>query len=161
MNDVLAMYRHLPELRLAAGETLITELVQTSRLYILKQGGFEVLRNGIRVVQINEAGSFMGEISALLDSPPTASLVALCDSTVYVLEDAATAVHTQPELTLAIAQLLARRLRAVTTYIVDIKQQYAGSNTNLGLMDQVLGTLVVSGSGELRPGSERPDVPDY
>lgn len=161
MNDVLAMCRHLPELRLAQGDTLIEESVRTGRLYVLKQGAFEVSRNGIRVVQIDEPGAFLGEISALLGTAPTASLIATQDSTVHVIEDAAVAVRARPKLTFAIAQLLARRLTAVTAYLVDIKRQYADSNTHLALMDQVLGDLIAMNPGETEPGSERSDVPDY
>jgi CRP-like cAMP-binding protein len=77
----------------------------------------------------------MGEISALLGSASTASVVAARDSTVHVVDRASTAVRQHPELTYAIAQLLARRLAALTAYLVDIKRQYADSNTHLMLMD--------------------------
>ena len=114
MNDVLAMCRDLPEVRIAKGVSLIEEAVRTDRLYVLKSGAFEVVRNGVRVVHISEPGSFMGEISAVLGSPPTADVVAAQDSTVHVIDDASGAVQKWPELTFAIAQLLARRLSAVT-----------------------------------------------
>jgi CRP-like cAMP-binding protein len=161
MNDVLAMCRHLPEVGVSQGDTLIEETVQTKRLYVLKRGAFAVVRFGVRIVEISEPGAFLGEISALLGSAPMATLVATQDSTVHVIEDASTAVRGQPELTFAIAQLLARRLTAVTTYIVDIKRQYADSNTHLGVMDQVLGSLIVMNPTPIKPGSERSDVPDY
>jgi len=98
---------------------------------------------------------------AVLGSAPTASVVAAEDSVVHMLDDASNAVRTQPELTYAVARLLARRLAGVTAYLVDIKRQYADSNTHLALMDQVLGNLIaISPAGE-RTGSERRDVPDY
>jgi CRP-like cAMP-binding protein len=161
MNDVLAMFGNLPEMRVAAGDRLIEESVRTDRLYVLKNGAFEVVRDGIRVVLISEPGAFLGEISAVLGSAPTASVVATQDSTIHVVEDASAAVQGRPELTYAIAQLLARRLSAVTAYLVDIKRQYADSNTHLALMDQVLGSLIASHPGVAEPGSERSDVPDY
>ena len=161
MNDVLAMCKDLPEMRLAKGDTLIEEAVRTDRLYVLKSGAFEVVRNGVRVVLISEPGAFMGEISAVLGSAPTASVLATQDSTVHVVEDASGSVRRRPELTYAIAQLLARRLSAVTAYLVDIKRQYADSNTHLALMDQVLGSLIAIHPSMTKPGSERGDVPDY
>ena len=161
MNNVLAMCSDLPEVRVAKGVSLIEEAVRTDRLYVLKSGAFEVVRNGVRVVQITEPGSFMGEISAVLGSAPTADVVAAQDSTVHVIDAASGAVQRWPELTYAIAQLLARRLSAVTGYLVDIKRQYADSNTHLGLMDQVLGNLIAMNPGAIKPGSERSDVPDY
>ena len=161
MNDVLAMCSDLPEIRVAKGVRLVKEAVRTDRLYVLKSGAFEVERNGVRVVLIAEPGSFLGEISAVLGSAPTATVVAAQESTVHVVDDAYAAVQRWPELTYAIAQLLARRLSAVTGYIVDIKRQYADSNTHLALMDQVLGNLMAMNPGAIKPGSERSDVPDY
>jgi CRP-like cAMP-binding protein len=161
MPDVLAMCTGLPELNVPRGDTLIEEAVRTDRLFVLKSGAFEVVRNGIRVVLIREPGSFLGEISAVLRSEPTASVVATEDSIVHVVGDASASVQQRPELMYAIAQLLARRLAAVTAYLVDIKRQYADSDTHLGLMDQVLANLVAMQPAAITPGSERADVPDY
>lgn len=161
MNDVLDMCRQFPLVRLAAGETLLTEGLRVNRLYVLREGAFEVQRSGIPVVRIREPGAFLGEMSALLGSAPTATVVATQASVVHVIDQASEAVRARPELTLAIARLLARRLSAVTAYLVDIKRQYADSGTHLGLMDQVLGSLVVMSPGAEQPGSERRDVPDY
>lgn len=161
MNDVLALCGDLPEICVARGDTLIEEAVRTDRLYVLKSGAFEVVRNGIRVILVSEPGAFLGEISAVLESAPTASVVATQDSIVHAIDDASASVRTNPALTCAIARLLARRLTAVTAYLVDIKRQYADSNTHLALMDQVLGNLVAMHPGDHKPGSERSDVPDY
>ena len=161
MNDVLELCSDLPELRVAKGDNLIEEAIRTDRLYVLKSGAFEVVRNGVRVVLISEPGSFLGEISAVLGSAPTAYVVAAQDSTVHVVDNASAAVQRWPELTYAIAQLLARRLSAVTGYLVDIKRQYADSETHLALMDQVLGNLMAMNPSAIKPGSERRDVPDY
>ena len=161
MNDVLAACARLPELRVPKGATLIEEGVRVDRLYVVQRGSFEIVRGGVRLVVVREAGAFLGEMSAVLGSAPTASVVAAEDSVVHVLDDASNAVRTQPELTYAVARLLARRLAGVTAYLVDIKRQYADSNTHLALMDQVLGNLIaISPAGE-RTGSERRDVPDY
>jgi CRP/FNR family transcriptional regulator, cyclic AMP receptor protein len=161
MNEVLSMCSDLPQLSLAEGDTLIEEGVRTDRLYVLETGAFAVVRNEIRVVLIDEPGAFLGEISVLLESTPTANVVATRDSTVRVIDRAAEATRQQPGLTHAIAQLLARRLSAVTAYLVDIKRQYEGSHTHLALMDQVLGSLIASQPNAMAPGSERDDVPDY
>ena len=155
------MCKALPEQRLAPGDTLIEEAVRTDRLYVLKSGAFEVMRNGVRVVLISQPGAFLGEISAVLRSAPTASVVATQDSVVHVIDNASAVVRKQPDLTYAIAQLLAQRLSAVTAYLVDINRQYADSNTHLALMDQVLGSLIASYPSVIKPGSERSDVPDY
>jgi CRP-like cAMP-binding protein len=162
MNDVLEMCSDMPEIHIAKGDTLIEEAIRTDRLYVLKSGAFEVVRNGVRVVSISEPGAFMGEISAVLGSAPTASVVAAQDSTVHVVDNASASVQRQPDLTYAIAKLLARRLSAVTAYLVDIKRQYADSNTHLAVMDQVLANIIAMNPAKrANPGSERSDVPDY
>jgi CRP-like cAMP-binding protein len=116
----------------------------------------------VRVVSISEPGAFMGEISAVLESVPTASVVAIENSTVHVVDQASASVQRQPELTFAIAQLLARRLSAVTAYLVDIKRQYADTNTHLALMDEVLANIItMQPAASTATGSERSDVPDY
>lgn len=161
MTDVLAMCGKLPEMRLVKGERLLEEGVRTDRLYVLKSGAFEVVRNGVRIVLIGEPGAFLGEISAVLGSAPTADVVAAQDSTVHVMDNASATVQTQSELTYAIAQLLARRLSALTAYLVDIKRQYADSSTHLAVMDQVLGNLIATHPSATQQGPERSDVPDY
>jgi len=161
MNNALALCGDLAEMRCEKGHSLITESVRTNRLFILKSGAFEVVRNGVRVVLIDEPGAFLGEISAVLGSLPTASVVATQDSLVHVVGDASAQVQRNPELTYAIAQLLARRLQAITAYLVDIKRQYADTDTHLALMDQVLANLIAVQPAALRHGSERSDVPDY
>jgi CRP-like cAMP-binding protein len=162
MNDVLEMCRDLPEIRIANGEMLIEEAIRTDRLYVLKSGAFDVVRNGVRVVSITAPGAFLGEISAVLGSAPTASVIARQDSSVHVVDNASASVRGQPDLTYAIAQLLARRLSAVTAYLVDIKRQYADSNTHLALMDEVLANvLAMDPARRTDVGSERGDVPDY
>ena len=142
MNNVLALCSKLPELQVSAGTRIVEEGVFTNRIYVLKEGAFNVVRNGIRVVGVTEPGAFFGEISALLGSPPIADVVALHDSTVYVIDNASVATRDDPGLTHAIAQLLARRLQAVTAYLVDIKKHYSSTDRHLLLMDQVLAELM-------------------
>ena len=164
MHNVLSLCSAMPRLQVAAGSRLIEEGRAMGRLYVLEDGAFDVVRGGVRVVAVTEPGAVVGEISALLGTAPTADVIATQDSTVFVLDDAQAAAQRDPQLTYAIAQLLARRLQAVTSYLVDIKQQYAGTDTHLALMDQVLGQLMAThpgGTAALPAGSERSDVPDY
>jgi CRP-like cAMP-binding protein len=161
MIDVLSLCQDYPERLLAKGETLIEEAVRTDRLYVLKAGGFNVLRGGVAVIHIGQPGAFLGEISAILECAPSATLVASEASSVHVIENASAVVRARPELTLGVAQLLARRLLAVTGYLVDIKRQYAGTGSHLELMDRVLGELATQNYEDDTLGSERADVPDY
>jgi CRP/FNR family transcriptional regulator, cyclic AMP receptor protein len=161
MVPVLALCGQLPELKVAAGQALIRQGLRGDRLYVLRSGAFEVVRGEVRVTTIDEPGAFLGEISAVLGSHSTADVIATEDSVVHVVEHASEAVRKDPELTFAIAHLLARRLLAVTAYLVDIKQQYGDTDTHLAVMDRVLARLMAGQPGTNQPGSERADVPDY
>jgi CRP/FNR family transcriptional regulator, cyclic AMP receptor protein len=141
MNDVLLLSSGFPERRLAAGETLIDEGVRTDRLYVLKSGAFEVVRDGVRVVVIEEPGAFLGEISVLLGTPTTAQVVAACASTVHVIENGPAVARTRPEFTFVIARLLARRLNAATARLVEIKRQHANATARVEFLEQVLADL--------------------
>ena len=70
-------------------------------------------------------------------------------------------MRARPELTLTVAKVLARRLVALTVYLVDIKRQYAGTGTHLAVMDRVLAELATLNGESDDLGSERRDVPDY
>lgn len=161
MDDVLAMCADLTAREVAAGERLIAEGTFEDVLYVIEHGAFEVVRDGVRVVTIDAPGAMLGEMSAVLGGASSADVVAVRDSRVRVVRQASAYVRSHPEFTLAIARLLARRLSAVTAYLVDIKRQYAGTDNHLALMDQVLGSLVATQPVTSRPGSERSDVPDY
>ena len=65
-------------------------------------------------------------------------------------------------LPLALARLLARRLQVMTTYLADIKQQYADHEGGLGMVDTVLGTPHADGRAPRSElGSERDPDPEY
>lgn len=163
-HPVLAHCAAFPALDVGTGHLLIEEGVHAGKLFVLEAGAVDVVRNGVRVVTIDEPGAFVGEISALLGSPPTANVVAATASRVRVIQDAGSAIRRDPVLLHAISSLLARRLQAVTAYLVDIKRQYAATDTHLALMDEVLAhlmTMQARPAEAQRPGSERTDVPDY
>lgn len=161
MDEVLALCADQPLRSLAVGETLIEADQPGSALYVLVDGVVEVRRGEVTVTRVTEPGSFLGEIAALLDSPSSADVVAVEPATVRVIDDPAATIAREPELALAIARLLARRLRAITTYLVDLKTQYADAGGHLAVMDQVLSELMTTRPRSAAPGSERDDVPDY
>ena len=161
MNDALKLCQAFPALSLRKGQTLIEEGARVDRLYVLERGKLEVVKSGVRITELREPGALVGEISAVLESNPTATVLAIEDCVVRVIDAASATVRTRPELALAIAQILARRLSALTSYVVDIKRQYADSDTHLGVMDKVIASLITAHPNDEAAGSERSDVPDY
>jgi CRP/FNR family transcriptional regulator, cyclic AMP receptor protein len=160
MDDVLALCSGLPSRTFEPGEVLLTEGGR-GEMFVLVNGRVEVRKGQVTVTSVSEPGSFLGEMAALLGTAPSADVVAVTPTEVLVVEDAAASVAENPELTLAIARLLARRLQAVTSYLGDLKRQYADLDGHLSMMDTVLSELSSMRPREIEAGSERDDVPDY
>ena len=78
-----------------------------------------------------------------------------------VIDDAPTMLETEATLPLALARLLAERLQVMTTYLVDIKEQYADHEGGLGMVDVVLGSLMRGAGARSELGSERDPEPEY
>lgn len=142
MTDVLDYCAGLPTQTYKSGTTIIAEGERSGRLHILIQGDIEVLRQTTQVSHIDEPGSILGEMAALLDQPASATVKALSDVEMYVVENALAFLEAKPELSLHLATLLARRLYYTTTYLVDLQQQAAGKRQDLDLVDQILAKLV-------------------
>ena len=102
----------------------------------------------------------MGEMSLLLGRAATSDVLAESDAVVAVVERAAALLTERSDLALAISRLLASRLQVMTTYLVDLKQQYADHEGGLGMVDVVLGTLAQGGSGTTL-GSDRDPDPEF
>ncbi len=94
-------------------------------------------------------------MSVLLGVPHTATARALGDVRVHVIQNAAEFFRAHPSLSWLVARLLANRLNAATTYLVDLKRQFAGSSDHLGMVGEVLETLIHQQEQDFLPGSER------
>jgi CRP/FNR family cyclic AMP-dependent transcriptional regulator len=86
-------------------------------------------------------------------------VIAATAVTVYRFPDAARFLHSDPEVSLTVARKLAQRLNTVTTYLVDLKRQYAGQSNHLGMVSDVLASLVYQQAEEFNPGSDRDPGP--
>lgn len=134
--------RNLPTLHYSAGEIVLEEGLESGSIYILKQGCVEVSKQEVELTTISSPGAWFGEISALIGGPHTATVKAETDSTFYIVEDGSSLLKKHPELNYHIALLLAHRLKSVTTYLVDIQNQFASNKDHLGMVDEVLESLI-------------------
>jgi CRP/FNR family cyclic AMP-dependent transcriptional regulator len=148
---------HTSRVTVPAGTELVVEGTKSGRIYVLEEGTLEVARGETRVAVVSERGSLFGEMSLLLDSSHTATVRALTPAVVHEFVDGAAFLKSDPEMTLVIARLLAQRLQSATTYLVDLKRQYAGHGTHLAMVSEVLASLIHEQPGEFLPGSERED----
>src|SRR5690606_28453330 len=89
----------------------------TGRLYVLREGQLEVLRDGHHVTTITTIGSVLGEMSVLLGAPQTATVRALTEVDVFVIDNAIEVLRAHPEWLLQIARLLAQRVNATTALL--------------------------------------------
>jgi CRP-like cAMP-binding protein len=144
MNDtsVLAYCDGFPLDRFEPGEVLIPEGPGLDRLYVLAAGEVEVLRGQTQVADIALPGAIFGEIAALLGGPHTATVKAVTVVTAFRIESARATLMDHKELSFHVSQILARRLTDATSYLADMKRQFADRADHLGMVDQVLDTLV-------------------
>jgi CRP/FNR family transcriptional regulator, cyclic AMP receptor protein len=161
MEVLLELAAGLPRRSIAAGEVVLAEGAAGGALFILLDGALRIEKDGQPIAAITEPGVCVGELSLLLDIPATADVVASEPSTVALLEDARRMLAEHPELALALAQLLAARVQRMTTYLVDLQNQYADHGGGLGMVDVVLGSLMHKPGTRSELGSERDPYPEY
>src|SRR5256885_3980111 len=142
-----------------AGDILLHEGGRTGHLFILIDGRVEVVRGDVVVASIAEPGAIFGEMSMLLEQDHTAAVRAASEATVYEIDDAARFMREQPEVALLIAKLLARRLYVATTYLADLRRQYAGHGNHLAMVGDLLQTMINLAPAEVSPGSDRQSDP--
>jgi len=164
VSTALEFCAGLPERHFDEGEFLVREGGATSgQLFFLAEGALEVLKgDDVSITVLSEPGAVVGEISVLLDGAYTASVRAIAPSRCFVAEAGLAFLAEKPEAALWVAQLLARRLYLVTTYLADLKRQYSEHDASLEMVDQVLDTLVHHhDAGAVEPGSDREREPNY
>ena len=105
-----------------AGAELIRQGTKPGTLIVLKEGEIEVLRDGKFVASTHQPGAIFGEMGVLLDRPASATVRALTDVQLYVIDDALTVLEQHPAWLLQIARLLAQRVNATTAQLVALKQ---------------------------------------
>jgi CRP/FNR family transcriptional regulator, cyclic AMP receptor protein len=140
--DVVASHPDLPLRSFEPGTILLDEGPATGRIYVLATGEIEIAKGDVSVARVVEPGSIFGEISALLDVGHSATVRAATTVTAYEIKDAARFLDTSPDLMRSVAQLLARRLIDATTYLTDLKHQYADREDHFVMVDQILEALV-------------------
>ena len=155
MSDLLAHCADLPIVSVPEGEVLIAEGTEPSRMLVLASGAVTVEKDGTAFASISHPGAVFGEMSWVLGRSATATVRAASPVTVHVMSDPDGFLTEHPEAALAILRMTAARLDGLTQYLVDVKQQFAGLDGHLGMIDQILDSLVHHQSGPTRTGSVR------
>ena len=155
MASIADHCRALPVVVFAAGEELLREGGRTGRFYVLIEGAVEVVKTGVLINVVSDEGAVFGEMSVLLNRPHTATVKAKSPVVVFVFDDAESFLKSNPEIAFLLGRLLAERLNAATTYLVDLKRQFEGHGNHLGMVGEVLESLIHQQHQEFTPGPER------
>jgi len=144
----------LPLQAYRVGETVFAEGTKTGRLLILRSGAVSVVKGGTEIATVAEPGAVFGEMSALLDRPHGADVLALEPSEFHVA-DAATLLQ-DPAALLYVTTVLARRIDAANHGLLQLKIMIDTGEPR-GLIDKTLdgisGLLSAIGSGYIRAGA--------
>lgn len=160
MSELLRLTTHLPEQAFAPGEAVVVEGPSTGALWVLVSGELEVSRGDVVVNTITQPGALVGEVSVLLGAPFGATVRAVAPSVLRHAADGRALLALHPDITRWVAVGLAERLNVVTSYLVDLKQQYADA-PGLDMVSDVLRQLSQRPAVPARPGSAREPDPDY
>jgi CRP/FNR family transcriptional regulator, cyclic AMP receptor protein len=159
-DDLLRLVATEPSVSFAPGESLIRIDDRDQPMFVLASGALEVERDGHVLARFDEPGSVVGEIGLLLGAPASANVIAVEASVAHRVNDAERLFDENPEFARFIAQVLARRLSRVTSYIDDVYRQFEQHGGTLGLVPKVLDDLLGSHRPDVDAGSERePDSP--
>ena len=71
-----------------------------------------------------------------------------------MFEDAESFLKSHPEIAFLPGRLLAERLNAATTYLVDLKRQFEGQRNHFGMVGEILETLIYQQHEDFMPGPE-------
>lgn len=161
MDELLALAQGSPRRSLDPGDVLLVDGESVGSLFVLLEGELRIDKGGTRIAAVTEPGACVGEMSLLLGIPATADVIAGAPSVVAVVEDAPAMLEADTGLSLALARLLATRLQVMTTYLADIRRQYADHEGGLGMVDVVLDSLMRGTGARSRLGSDRDPEPEY
>lgn len=123
MSAITQLYGKLRAKTFKPGEVLIEEQGAKGKLFVLESGELGVIRDGVEVATVTESGALVGEISALLDAPPTATVKAKTPVKAYIVPNPVGRLLDDPALLLHVARLLAHRLTETTAYLAASRQK--------------------------------------
>ena len=160
MPGMLALSAHLPEVGFAPGDIVVQEGGAAGGLWVLVSGALQVRKGAVPVNTITQPGALVGEISVLLGSAFSATVVATRPSVLRHAADGRALLASDPAITHLVAVGLAERLNFVTTYLADLKHQY-GDAPGLTMVSEVLSQMAQRQAPPARPGSVRDPDPEY
>lgn len=97
------------------GESIVKEGDTSFNLFVLMKGSVGVFKGAVKVGVFEEKGGIIGEMSAILGKPRTASLIALETTTVVPIpSDFDLLIRENPDIAKAVMVNLAKNLERMT-----------------------------------------------
>lgn len=95
-----------------ADTVLIKQGSRPTAMYVLVEGYFNIYRHNVLISTLEERGAYLGEIAILMDTNHSATVITLTQCTVIeiTLESLVPFLTKSPDLTISLAQNLAKRL---------------------------------------------------
>jgi len=121
----------------------------------------ELIIDGVLLAVMETPGSILGDMSTVLERPSTATLRAMTSCTVLCADDGAEYLRSRPDVLFDVAAALATRLDNLTGHLTDVQRQYGSDDGHLGMLDDVLSTLMHHQTRTVTSGSARLPDPDY
>lgn len=105
------------------GEVVIKEGKRAEHLYVLMSGKLEVTVKGVKIAEISDKGSFVGEIASLLRCRRIATVSATEPSKLMVIGNITRHFEENPAAALGIAQTLASRIMEMNDKLVTYQKE--------------------------------------
>lgn len=137
---ILDAVRDYPVTVLGPRGVLVEEGAKTGRLYVLKSGDLEVVRDGSVVAAMDAPGSIVGEMSVLLDQPHTATVRSRLGAQVHLIDDPDAFLDVNAFVSRQIAKALALRLQRTTGMLVDMRH-LAKERDDMLMFDKIFALL--------------------
>ncbi len=119
--NVVARFQHSPnQFQLAAGRVLFKEGEMAEVMYVLLEGRVDILVGGT-VVEAAEAGTVLGEMAVIDQSPRSATAISKtpCRLVSVTAAQFDVLVHETPEFARMVMQVLAGRLRRMNQRLLE------------------------------------------
>jgi CRP/FNR family transcriptional regulator, cyclic AMP receptor protein len=153
--SIIDLCHTLPVLEFEPGAVLLAEGETTGALYVLIDGGVEIVKGEVRVQIVSDPGAIFGEISALLNVPNIATVRAITLSSAHMIAGGAAFLQTHPEVANSLLKLFAQRLYGLTHYMGDVKRQFENHDNHLAMVHDVVETLIHHPGRSFTAGSDR------
>ena len=158
MKEILQFCTGLEQVNMGPGETLLKKGESSNKIYFLIDGEVSIEKQGVEINVVSEPGSIFGEMSVLLNLPHMATVTTNKPSKFYFAENGAEFLKNNHGISYYISKILATRLHGVTSYLVDLKNQFQDHPTHhFRMVDSVLEKIVNEQDDESVLGSDRVD----